>query len=920
MTLVPGTRLGPYEIVGALGAGGMGEVYQARDARLERTVAIKVLPASLAGDPLFRSRFEREAKSISALNHPHICTLHDVGEANGTAYLVMEHLEGETLAERLRHGGLPVDEALEIASQIADALDKAHRQGIVHRDLKPGNIFLVRAAGASGAPHVKLLDFGLAKSGVSAVAGSFETRLATSPLPAASAPLTAQGTILGTFQYMAPEQIEGQDADTRADIWAFGCVLYEMLTGRRAFEGKTQASLIASILERQPTPMAELQPMTPPALGRVVRTCLEKNPDNRFHTAHDLWLHLQWIEEGGSAAGLPAPVIAGRKRRTRVLVAAAAFATALVVVPATWWLKPAPTPRGVLTRFSIPFGEENAFSRGGRRVLAISPDGTTIAYIANRQIFVRRMHDTEAQPVRGSQVDPVDVVFSPDGEWLAFFAPPTPGGTLEDATLRKISVAGGVAIQLSPAGSPFGLRWQGDTLVFSTGRSILRVRETGGTPETVLSVPQGSGEMIAQPQLLNDGKDVLYTLRPADRQFNDGAIVVQPVTGGERRTLVSGGSDARVLPTGQLVYVRDSTLYGLSFDERGLNVRGGPIPLAEGVRFAATSGAGQFDVSSNGTLVFAPGLSTSDGLLMVWVGRDGREEPIAAPGRLYYVPRVSPDGTKIAVSSVDQTERDIWIWDEQRKTTTRFTSDPGEEGYPVWSEDGRFIFYRANPEGQFDLFRRAADGTGTAERLTATPEAETPVDLLPNRQGLLVRSAPRVSDPSSRLMQLSLAGGAKGIPSIQGTETQISGEISPDGRWLVYESGEGTAQTDTWVRPFPNTEGGRWKISTAGGDRPLWSRSGREIFYRERAANRERLMVVSVFPSPPGGPFAYGNPAPLLDVSAYSFPSIARTYDISADDKRFLFLRRPARTSTSGDSLTVIVNWGDEVRSKVSNR
>ena len=920
MTLVPGTKLGPYEIVGALGVGGMGEVYQARDARLERAVAIKVLPPSLAADPLFRSRFEREAKSVSALNHPHICTLHDVGEANGTAYLVMEHLEGETLAERLRHGALPVEQSLDIASQVADALDKAHRQGIVHRDLKPGNIFLVRAAGASGAPHVKLLDFGLAKTGVSAVAGSTETRLATSPVPAASAPLTAQGTILGTFQYMAPEQLEGQEADTRADIWAFGCVLYEMLTGRRAFEGKSQASLIASILERQPTPMAELQPMTPPALGRIVRTCLEKNPDNRFHTAHDLWLHLQWIEEGGSAAGLPTPVVAGRKRRTRVLVAAVAGATALVAVPTTWWLKPVPPTRGVLTRFSIPFGEDDAFSRTGRRVLTISPDGTMIAYIANQQIYLRRMHEAKAQPVRGSDVDPADVAFSPDGEWLAFFAPPTPGGALDGSTLRKISVAGGVPIQLSPAGAPYGLRWQGDTLVFSTGRNILRVRDTGGTPEPLLSVAPGSGEVMAQPQLLNDGKDVLYTVRSAGRQFNDGTIVVQAVSGGERRTLVSGGSDARVLPTGQLVYVRDSTLFGLSFDERALTVRGGPIPVAEGVRYAAASGAAQFDVSRNGTLAFAPGLWATEGLQMVWVGRDGREEPTGAPGRLYYVPRVSPDGTKIAVSSVDPAERDIWIWDAPRKTMTRLTSEPGEEGYPVWSEDGRFIFYRANPEGQFDIFRRSADGTGTVERLTATPDAETPVDLLPNGQALLVRSAARVNDRESRLMQLPLTGGAKSIPSIQATETQISGEISPDGHWLVYESGEGSTQTDTWVRPFPNTEGGRWKISTAGGDRPLWSRSGREIFYRERAANRERLMVVSVSRSPAGGPFSYGNPAPLLDVSGYSFPSIARTYDISADDKRFLFLRLAARTTTSGDSLTVIVNWGDEVRSKVTSR
>ncbi|HVL65986.1 MAG TPA: serine/threonine-protein kinase [Vicinamibacterales bacterium] len=372
MSFTPGTRVGPYEILAPLGAGGMGDVFKARDTRLDRTVAIKVLSRALALDPEFRARFEREAKSISALNHPHICTLYDVGEVNETAYLVMEHLEGETLADRLRRGPLPADEAVALASQIADALDKAHRQTIVHRDLKPANVFLVRAVGASGAVHVKLLDFGLAKSGVSPASGSFETRLVTTP-PAATTPLTAQGTILGTFQYMAPEQIEGQDADARADIWAFGCVLYEMLTGRRAFEGKSHASLIASILERQPAPVNELQPLTPPALGRIVRTCLEKNPDNRFHTAHDLWLHLQWVQEGGSAAGIPAPVAAGRRRRAHLTTAALVAGAATLTGSAGWWLKrPADTPRPV-TRFIHPLPDDQRFTRTGRRVVAVSP-------------------------------------------------------------------------------------------------------------------------------------------------------------------------------------------------------------------------------------------------------------------------------------------------------------------------------------------------------------------------------------------------------------------------------------------------------------------------------------------------------------------------------------------------------------------
>ena len=921
VTLAPGTRLGPYLVVDKLGEGGMGEVYKARDARLERTVAIKVLPPTLAADPGFRARFDREAKSISALNHPHICTLHDVGEVEGTAFLVMEHLEGETLADRLRKGPLPVDLSLAIASQIADALDKAHRHGIVHRDLKPGNIFLVRAAGASGAPHVKLLDFGLAKTGVAAVSGSFETQLATLTQP--GAPLTARGTILGTFQYMAPEQIEGRDADARADIWAFGCVLYEMLTGRRAFEGRTQASLIASILERQPPPMAELQPLTPPALGRIVRTCLEKDPDNRFHTAHDLWLHLQWIEEGGSAAGLAAPIVTTRRRRARAFVAGAIGLTALLSGGAAWWLKPEPESSGVVGRFVIPLVDHH-FTRGGRRLVAISPDGSRIAYIADRQIYLRRLHEAEAQAVRGTDVDPFDLTFSPDGEWLAFSTPSPATGTLDGGALKKISVAGGAPIQLCSVSAPFGLRWTGTTLLFSVGRQIQTVSDAGGTPQTLVSVAGDSNELLAQPQLLNDGRDLIYTvLQLPGRSLENATIVVQAVSGGARRVLVAGGSDGRMLPGGQLLYVRDSVLYGLSVDPRGLEPRGGPVALVENVRGGPASGVGQFDVAVNGTLVFAPQVARGVGLNLVWVDRQGREEVIPAPDRTYYVPSISPDGTRVAVSTVGPSEADIWIWDDQRGTETRLTSDAREENYPVWSKDGRYIFYRANPEGQFDIFRRPADGTGQPERLTATPESETPVSLLPDGQSLLIRVGASVSDPRSRLARLPFVGDVKPVPILSDTSGQSLGEISPDGRWILYQSDESSTQEEIWVRPYPNTEGGRWKISTNGGERPVWSRSGREIFYREQVGPRgddsDRLMSVTVSPVPAGAAFSYGTPTPLFDVSRYSFLSIARTYDVSADGSRFLFFREPARTA-GPDSLTVIVNWTAGLSAQLAGR
>ncbi len=941
MPLTAGTRLGPYEIVAPIGAGGMGEVYKARDTRLERTVAIKVLPAALAADPEFKARFEREAKSISALNHPHICTLHDVGNENGIEFLVMEHLEGETLAARLAKGALPSDQALEYALQIADALDKAHRQGIVHRDLKPANVFLVKGAGASGPGICKLLDFGLAKVGAAAPPGTIETKLVTSPPKgiaqggtpgqptapfgtAQGGPLTSQGSILGTFQYMAPEQIEGQDADARTDIWAFGCVLYEMLTGRRAFDGKSQASLIASILERQPTPMAELQPMTPPALGRLVRTCLEKNPDNRFHTAHDLWLHLQWIEEGGSAAGLPAPVIAGRKRRDRVLFAGVAVVVAALAAVGAWVLKPAPFVTNVVARFSYPLADAVSFTRTGRRFVAVSPDGTKIAFIANEQIYLRHIHELEAQPIRGTAVDPLDLAFSPDSQSIVFFAAETIRGDLSTASLKRIAVAGGKAVTLCPAGPPYGVRWEGDRIVFSLGTSILAVPDAGGTPETLVSVKPDSGEVLAQPQLLNDGRDLLYTVRPRSASFNDAEIVVQRLPGGERRVLARGAMDGRVVASspGQqpragahLLYVRDGTLFAQALNLATVEPAGGPVPVVEGVRQTANSGAGQFGVSETGTLIFTPGASGALSEL-VWVDRQGREEPIGAPPHEYAYPRLSPDGTKIAVAAADG-DADIWVWDGARKTLSLLTRGPDADNYPIWTPDSRAVIFRSNPNGQTDLFRRAADGTGTLERLTNTPEAESAQAVL--RDGrLLLRLAPNDLG-SGPLHVLPLIGEAKTQPVIPtATAAQTNGDVSPDGRWIAYQSSEASTSDEIYVRPFPNTDGGRWLISSGGGLKPVWTRSGRELIYQTRGP--DRLVVVPVQPVLPGAPFAYGTPTPLpFDATLYGLGFAGRGYDVSPDGQRFLVPKLQG-DATGRQSITVVTHWFEELTARARGK
>jgi len=979
MSLNPGTKLGPYEILAPLGAGGMGEVYKARDTRLDRTVAIKVLPPALAADPEFTARFEREAKSISALNHPHICTLFDVGSTPSTGsagspqasalrlrsgqagqagspqgaggpgvdYLVMEYLEGETLAARLAKGPVPVDDALAYASQMADALDKAHRLGIVHRDLKPANIFLVRTTGASTVPVCKLLDFGLAKvldpdggrvfrpGGAAGPEGPASTNVPTMASPA----LTAQGTILGTFQYMAPEQIEGLDADARTDIWGFGCVLYEMLTGKRAFDGKSQASLIASILERQPAPMAELQPMTPPALSRLVRTCLEKNPDNRFHTAHDLWLHLQWIEEGGSAAGLPAPVVAGRKRRTLAEFAGAALGLAALAAAGAWFLKPAPVApvvTNVVGRFSYPLAEGVAFTRTGRHVVAISPDGTKIAFIAKEQIYLRQMDELEARPIRGTNIDPVDITFSPDGQSIAFFASVMAGASSADRTGPKtIAVVGGKAVTVCPAGFPSGIRWQDNTIVFSVGSRIQAVKDTGGTPETLVSVKPDSGKSLAQPQLLNEGRALLYTVRPRGAQtFNDGQIVVQSLEPkGDRRVLVSG-MDGRVVSSGlasptrdgaYLIYTRDNTLFAQAFIPTTLQVAGQAVPIVEDVANHAAVGTSQFALSETGTFVFRPGTggNMSD---LVWVDRQGGETRIGAPPHEYLYPRLSPDGTKIAVPASDG-EEDIWVWDIPKKTPFNLTSGPASETFPIWTLDSLSVIFSSGPAGgQFDVFRRAADGTGTLEQLTNTPETEVAHQVLRGDRVLGWKGA---SLGTGSLNLLPLVGNAKPVPVIPTlTAAQGPGAVSPDGRWIAYQSKEGSDQDEIHVRPFPDTDARHTKISSGGGSMPVWTpsdpsdwaRSGsRELIYQSPRPNR--LVAVKVLPVPLGAAFAYGTPTPLpVDGTKYRFGALGRMYDVSRDGQQFLLVKPLNADEKRSQSLTIVTHWFDVVRAAMKGK
>ena len=732
---------------------------------------------------------------MAALNHPHICTLHDIGIQDGVDFLVMEYLEGETLAERLASGSgrhqapgsglqapgkaLRLDEALTIAIQIASALDKGDRAGITHRDLKPDNIFLTK----SGA---KLLDFGLAKtSGVAqdfspANAGrSKDLRHADTMPPTMSASLTAQGTILGTLQYMSPEQLEGKEADARSDIFAFGAVVYEMLTGRKAFEGKGQASLIGAIMNSEPPPISTLQPMAPAALDHVVRTCLAKDPDERWQTTADMERQLRWIVAAGSQAGVPAPVVTRRRTRGDLIAAGiAATVAGLVAGVGAWMLKPEPPRR--IARFAVTLPEGEQFSAPSRHILALSPDGTRLAYIANSRLNLRAMDQLEAMPIRGTEEGNANnfgrsPFFSPDGQWIGFW---------QEGQLRKVSVSGGASVKLCDADNPWGASWGvDDTILYGQGpKGIWRVSGRGGTPKQLINVDD-SKELAHGPEMLPGGNAVLFTLRTSGT-WDAAQIVVQSLASGERKVLIEGGRDGRYVPTGHLIYARGGTLLAVPFDLGRLEVTSGPVPLVEGVADAGSalnsSGAAHFSISGDGTLVYTQVTAVLQAKrTLVWVDRNGKEQPIPLEPRAYEQPRLSPDGTRAAMFITDQ-ENDIWVWDTVRTTLDRLTTGLGSDYYPVWTRDGsRLVFASSRPDGQY-LWWRAADGTGVAERLTTeTAGVPSPTDISPDGMHLVFYHIP--PQGTRDLMQLTLDSTRQVSPLLQTPFEEASGVVSPNG-------------------------------------------------------------------------------------------------------------------------------------------
>ena len=698
MLLAEKTRFGPYEIISLLGAGGMGEVYEARDTRLDRTVAIKICKGQ------FTERFEREARAISSLNHPHICALYDIGREDSVEFLVMEYLEGESLEARLRKGALPIEEALRIAIQIAGALDAAHRKGVVHRDLKPGNVMLTR----SGA---KLLDFGLAK-----MAGTVVSSEADTPGLTAAPPITAQGTILGTFQYMSPEQLEGKEADARSDIFSFGAMLYEMITGRKGFEGSSHASLIAAVMSVTPPPVSTIQPMASPALDRVVRKCLAKSPDDRWQSAGDLLSELEWITETGSKAGVPAPVAAKRRNRERLWRLAAGIAAVLLVASLVWIAahmrnEPAAAPS---VRFQIPAPDKLNFFF--YQLPAVSPDGQRIAFTAaatirdTDRLFVRPLNAATATeiPLQGLNVH--HPFWSPDGRQIAFSY---------RETLQRVDVSGGPPVTICNCNGAIGGTWNRDGVILSTNTSgrLYRVSAAGGDPKLLRPLAEGETAQL-WPEFLPDGKHYLYL--SMNHRTDQQGIYAASLDSSDRKFIVATNANAAYVQSGQLLFMRGNVLMAQPFDLRSLTLGGEPRPVADHIEMAQNSvfPSANFSASPNGVLVWHRNTQSSQSSLQ-WFDRSGKRLGVVGEVAEYSNPTLSPDDSKLAVGIRDpQTKtRDIWIFDLLRGTKTRLTFDPADDLDSVWSPDGTRIAFTSDRLGQRDIYQKPADGSGSEELL-----------------------------------------------------------------------------------------------------------------------------------------------------------------------------------------------------------
>jgi len=900
MGIESGTKLGPYEILAPLGAGGMGEVYRAKDTRLDRTVAIKVLPSHLSDDPDLRQRFEREARAVSSLNHPHICTLHDIGHQEGTDYLVMEYIEGETLSERLQKGPLPIADLLRYSIQIADALDKAHKKGIIHRDLKPGNIILTKSG-------VKVLDFGLAKiAEQKPVAG-------VSQLATERRELTKEGTILGTIQYMAPEQLEAKETDARTDIFAFGAVMYEMATGKKAFEGSSQASLIAAILKEEPKPLSQVQPLSPPILERLVKTCLAKDPEDRWQSAHDISNELCWIAESGGSETAVSIATAMPKLKSGHLRWIVAGALAFALIAVSFWagsrfIGKQTSEIGEI-RFWIPTSREANASAAVRGApdFAVSHDGKQLVYLVidstgRGLLWLRPLGSFKDQPISGT-VNAEIPFWSPDDQQLAFYS---------EGFLKKVTLGGGTPqVICKVAGDFFGGAWLPDgTIVFaSAGSGLQRVSAGGGQPQPLTTLNPERKELVhTYPVFLPDGRHFLYST-DSDKA-EERAVYLGSVDSKETVRILDSRYKVNYMEPGYLLFVRGNSLVAQRLQLDPPKLVDDPIPVADELFGNAAVSNAPFTSSLNGTILYRGGDQWAKTQL-AWFDRNGKNLETVGSVESDVSVTLSPDGTRAAVggtmgsnfrSGTGEASVNIWVIDLARDIRTRVTFDPNiSDENPTWSPDGRFLAFASHRTAdRAEIFKIGSAAEGKDQPLYSGNGNEHPIDWSPDGKFLLLHG----NGNSTDLFSLPVSGGeSKPTTFVSTAVDDAQGQFSPDGRWVAYTSVE-SGRNEVYVRPFPNGDG-KWQISPAGGSEPRWRGDGTELFY---LAPDGTLMAVSVSagPSfeatPPVALFKTGTLP--IDLGAWGG---AAQYDVTNDGSRFLI--NTIVVPPTPPNLYVIVNW-----------
>jgi Tol biopolymer transport system component len=901
MPLASGTKLGPYEIQSPLGAGGMGEVYRARDSRLERTVAIKILPAHLAEDQQARQRFEREARTISSLNHPNICVLHDVGAQDGTAYLVMEYVQGESLDTRLRRGPLPLKQVLELAMQTCDALDRAHRAGIVHRDLKPANIMVTE----SGA---KLLDFGLAKPSATLAAVASESPGQLTPstptvnissLRAPAAALTQQGMIVGTFQYMAPEVLQGSESDARSDIFSFGCVLYEMVTGRKAFDGKSQLSVLSAILEKDPEPIASVQPTSPPALDYLITTCLAKNPTDRFQTAHDLRLQLAWIAKSGSQSGVPA--ISIRRSKTKLWlagIAALCLATAVVGTLAFMGRQPRRTLRAAILP---PEGTQfETLYRNGPP--ALSPDGTRVAFVAQQDgrntLRVRSLDKLEAVTLPGTE-DAFFPFWSPDGNSVAFFM---------HGKLWRMDVNSGSPTAICETPEPRGGSWgRGDTIIFAPfiAGPVMQVSANGGTPKPATKVPTAAANISDRwPFFLPDGKHFLFAHTPTGGADDHNEIRFASLDGGEERTILQGRYFTLAYASGWLLAGHDGSLQAWKFDAANGKLESEAIQLVAKVASDEITALSVFSVSAQGELLYQQGQGGS-GDRHVWMDATGKQLAQVSEPSIYGPSRLSPDGSRIATDVVNKSgAAPLWVWDLKGGTRAPLTSDSDYADAVVWSADGSVLYFSIFDSTSRKRLRAVpANGSQPEKVLFESENDLLPTDVTADDKWLLYQEFNKLKGADAALKAFPLVGGRESFTVLDSVARNTNARLKPSTNdWLAYESDQ-SGRSEIYLTRFPHP-GAKYQVSQAGGNQPVWSKDGKKLYYLD---GLRKMVAVEIQASRDS--VQIGAPKTLFQTGIRHSIS-TEGYDVSRDGK-FLIVNSITESTAP---VVLVTNWDAELK------